>query len=74
MGFIYNHVSSVLINEWLNCMLDYEINSDSPCDGNFPEFKEHRWEQSIMSILAIKYDLNTFNDPVDLFGESHILC
>lgn len=52
------YVSQQFINElYYICHNHYELITDSPSIAlNFPEFKEHRHDQSIISLLAVKYD------------------
>jgi len=53
------------IQEWLKCCLvPLAVTSDASLLGpEFKEFIEHRWDQSILSILGIKYNLNTYRSP-----------
>lgn len=54
------------VKEWLNFSQNANIITDLPnISGkkNFDGFKEHRWDQSILSILAIKYNINYYRDP-----------
>ncbi len=54
-----------IINDWLKYACDRRIISDdaNTCDlENFPEFKEHRWDQSILSILKIKNQIYSSNE------------
>ena len=48
----------ILVNEWYTLACDYHMIDDSPSIlPNCPEFKEHRHDQSIFSLLTKKYDL-----------------
>lgn len=51
------------INEWLNVIYnDFSLITDSPSkEKNFEEFKDHRHDQSIFSILAKKYNITTLS-------------
>ena len=48
-----------IIEEWLKYCLDPRIIADeeSTTGPNYPDFKEHRHDQSILSILAVKHGL-----------------
>lgn len=55
-----------LLEEWLSYAQDERIISDSPnvCGlPNFPEFIDHRHDQSILSNLVIKYNIELFREP-----------
>lgn len=55
-----------LMEEWLKFCLKKEILTDCPniCGlSNIKGFLDHRHDQSILSILAMKYELNIFRDP-----------
>jgi len=52
------------IEEWLEYSQDYRLITDSPNEcglPNYPEFIDHRHDQSIFNILCLKYNLP---DPV----------
>jgi hypothetical protein len=47
-----------LVKEWYHLACDYHTIDDSPSIlPNYPEFKEHRHDQSIFSLLTKKYNL-----------------
>jgi len=51
--------------EWLTYAEDSRIITDDPnvCGlGNYPEFKDHRHDQSILSLLGRKYNITTLPD------------
>jgi hypothetical protein len=51
--------------EWLKYAQDYRIITDSPntCGlPNYPEFKDHRHDQSILSLLGRKHNITTVED------------
>ena len=55
-----------LIKEWLEYASDERIITDNPnrCGfENFSNFKDHRHDQSILSLLAHKYQFELFRDP-----------
>jgi hypothetical protein len=68
------------LQEWLRYVRDPRIVTDDPnmCGRpNFSEFKDHRHDQSVLSLLCTKYDYTVFRDPtqwgneeVDLFTNS----
>jgi hypothetical protein len=46
---------SSIVEEWKYYCLQYDIISDSPCENNFLEFKDHRHDQSILANIIIKH-------------------
>ena len=65
--------SELFLNEWLNYSSDERVISSNPnvCGKkNFFGFKEHRWDQSVLSLLAINYDLELFRMPTQ-FGNHY---
>jgi hypothetical protein len=55
-----------LIKEWQKYLRDARIITDEPnMTGlpNFIEFKAHRHDQSVLSLLAVKYKFEMFRDP-----------
>lgn len=68
-GFIFlkkSNKSQKFLEDWLSFSLDYRILTDSENElglQNLPEFVEHRHDQSILSILKIKWSLPLFRDP-----------
>jgi len=64
--YIKNKNSAGFLKKWLSFCLNKHIITDIPNVGeltNFTEFKDHRHDQSILSILAIKYNIKLFRDP-----------
>ncbi|WP_051212882.1 hypothetical protein [Butyrivibrio fibrisolvens] len=58
--------SSEFVNEWLNYSLDYRIITDEKNKtgkDNYPEFVDHRNDQSILSLLAKKRGIREYRDP-----------
>lgn len=54
------------LTEWLRYCRDPRIVTDDPnMSGkpNFMEFKDHRHDQSILTILSVKYNFELFRDP-----------
>lgn len=51
-----------LISEWLRWCLMPGLITDEPSKKHLPEFIEHRHDQSILSILQVKYGLNKSNE------------
>jgi hypothetical protein len=79
---IKNEFTVNLINEYLTFAQNESIITDKPSQNpNYPEFKDHRHDQSIWSLLCKKYDiephrlisqhgLHLINDfPNDLYGQ-----
>lgn len=62
--------SLAFVEEWLAYAKDPRILTDLPnTQGlpNYPEFKDHRHDQSIMSLLCIKHDTFLFNEDITQF-------
>jgi hypothetical protein len=61
-----NDFSNFLINEWQRYISDFHMVSDdfvSPSiHKNYPAFKEHRHDQSILSLLCKKHKVNMVED------------
>ena len=53
------------LNEWLKYLRDPRIITDDPnmFGTNDISFRDHRHDQSVLSLLAIKYDFEIFRDP-----------
>lgn len=53
------------INEFLQYCCDEEILTDlsNRYGSNFSDFTWHRWDQSVLSLLAIKYSITIARDP-----------
>jgi len=61
-----NENSKRFLEEWINYAKDYRISTDAENElgkKNMPEFKEHRHDQAILSILRLKWNLPLFRDP-----------
>lgn len=53
------------VEEWLTYAKDYRIITDSPNEcglPNYPEFMDHRHDQSILSLLGRKYNIKNIPD------------
>lgn len=60
------------LHEWLKYLRDPRIVTDDPNMGgkpNFIDFKDHRHDQSVLTILATKYNLTLFRDPTQYGNE-----
>lgn len=57
--------SVFFLNEWMKYMRDPRIVTDDPnfCGFNYQGFKDHRHDQSVLSIMSIKYEIEKFRDP-----------
>lgn len=67
--------SELFLTEWLHFCSDERVISSDPnvCGKkNFFGFKEHRWDQSILSLLAIKHNIEMFRVPTQ-FGNHYKL-
>jgi len=68
------------LKEWQRYLRDPRIVTDDPNmagQANFIEFKDHRHDQSVLSLMTVKYGLEMFRDPTqwgnsekDLFTNS----
>jgi hypothetical protein len=66
-----NNFTTSFIKEWLNLSQDYRIITDSSNECGLPdyaEFIDHRHDQSILSILGRKYEIDTLPD-ISQYGE-----
>lgn len=59
------------LNEWLEYLRDPRISTDSynETGQNYPSFRDHRHDQSVLTILATKYNLQLFRDPTQYGNE-----
>lgn len=60
-----NNKALDFLNELLFHCCNYNIISDAPnvTGDNHPEFKQHRWDQSVLSLLAIKHGIILTKSP-----------
>ncbi len=60
-----NKKSMSFIKEFLETCCNYDIISDSPSiqKDELPDYKEHRHDQSILSLLAAKKGISLYRDP-----------
>ena len=65
IAFRKTDFSVKFFDAYAKCCENINIISDLPniCSGNHPEFRDHRHDQSILSLLAIKYNINIQRDP-----------
>lgn len=64
--YIKNSRNIAFVEEWLNHCTDERILTDIPNNcgfENYQEFKDHRHDQSVISILAVKHGIEIFRDP-----------
>lgn len=63
--YMKNELSIKFVEEYLNYCKNFEMISDSPnkYGSNYPGYHAHRHDQSILSILAIKYNITPLVDP-----------
>jgi hypothetical protein len=70
--WINNDENIKILNEWLIYNRDIRILGDDPnmCGlPNFMEFKDHRHDQSVLSLLCAKYNFEIFRDPTQWGNE-----
>ena len=64
--------SRSFVDEWLNHCATERILTDQPNAlgrANLPGFIEHRHDQSVLSLLALKRGIETFRDPSQFGNE-----
>ena len=64
--------SKEIVSEWLKYCSDRRIISDDEnvCgEDNFPSFKAHRWDQSVLTNLAVKNELSVAGQEIRNFIE-----
>lgn len=64
--YIKNDRNIAFVEEWLTYCTDERILTDTlnRCGSeNYPEFKDHRHDQAVISILAVKHKVEIFRDP-----------
>ena len=65
-------LSMKFVDEWINFAQDERIltDIDSKCNfENYPNFKDHRHDQSIFSLLSKKYGFKPYRDPSQFGNE-----
>lgn len=64
-GYVKNEFNEKFLNEYLKHCLDWQIVSDAPSQfgKDFDDYRGHRHDQSILSNLAIKFDIKLFPQP-----------
>jgi hypothetical protein len=69
-----NNFTCKFIEEFLQYSCDEQILTDLPNQygDNFPDFTWHRWDQSVLSLLAIKYNITIARDPSE-WGTPYII-
>ncbi|MGO4345970.1 hypothetical protein AB4Z45_10835 [Paenibacillus sp. MCAF9] len=68
--FYNNEKSRSLLEEWLFYCEDYKVISNAENSSglpNFPEFIDHRYDHSILSLLTVKYSLPVTKDMYHYF-------
>jgi len=64
--YIKNKRNIEFVEEWLSYCEDPRILTDMPNTlghRNYPQFIDHRHDQSVLSILALRHNLELFRDP-----------
>ncbi len=64
--YLNNERNRNFVEEWLHYCCNENIVTDieNICGlENLPEFKEHRHDQSILSLLAVKHDIEIYRNP-----------
>ena len=67
--FCKNNIIMNFITEWKDYCLDYKTMFGENKYPNFPEFKEHRHNQAIFSILSHKYNFPYLNRTQNVWNE-----
>jgi len=70
--WVKNEQNTIFLNEWLKYLRDPRISTDDPnmCGVNFVEFKDHRHDQAVLTLLAVKYNFELFRDPTQWGNDS----
>jgi hypothetical protein len=70
---IKNNYTNNFFNEYLNYCQDEDILTDKPSQlgPEFPAYKAHRHDQSVLSLMSIKYDITIARDPSE-WGNKYI--
>lgn len=69
--FMNNERNVSFVAEWLYYCCDEQIvtDTDNVCGlDNFPEFTDHRHDQSVLSLLAVKHGIELYRNPTQ-FGD-----
>lgn len=53
-----------VLDRWLYFCMQSRAVTDSPSRDNFPEFKDHRHDQSILSLLALDYGIPSYTSDI----------
>lgn len=64
--FVNNAKNRKFVKEWLAYCCNKNIISDAPNRSglkNFREFKDHRHDQSVLSLLAVKHNIEVYRAP-----------
>lgn len=70
--WVKNEKTIELLKSWLRYLRDPRISTDDPnmCGRpNFPDFRDHRHDQSVLTILSKKYNFELFRDPTQYGNE-----
>ena len=70
--WVKNDMNIEFLNEWQRYLRDPRIVTDDAniCgQPNFPEFRGHRHDQSVLTILAKRHDFELFRDPTQYGNE-----
>ena len=58
-AFTKNDVTLKFVKEWLSFCENYDVISNESKTPNKQNFREHRYDQSILTNLVIKHDIKT---------------
>lgn len=64
--YLNNEWNKGFVEEWLHYCCNEKIVTDLPTQcglDDLPEFKDHRHDQSILSLLAVKHNIEIFRNP-----------
>jgi hypothetical protein len=78
--WINNPDSKKFVAEWMNLSAQRQLISDDPCVmglPNLPDFREHRWDQSLLSLVCLKHgiegmDIGCDMPPIDAKHPSNV--
>lgn len=68
IGFVKNDFTLSFVREWRDLACDYKVSVDTSEIPNGPEVNDNRYDQSILSILAVKHKI-----PVQTCSQEFII-
>ncbi len=71
---VNNQLVREVINEWMELCMDYDLVSDNliPYQGEHERFREHRHDQSILTLICLKRKIRFFREPTQ-FAKDEVM-